>query len=206
MLRQTGEGAARNGDIRHPVGKHCGITIREFALCNNKVVRLGLISIHIQADAICFTGVVRNAELAVVKLNIVDERVPLIRFNIHAAHEGQTLKGDVAPLLIDVVAGVIVFCNPVSNEVFAVPLCAVDLSAERNQPVDGHRCIIGCLEGDIAHRADIHGSPCTALGMSGNSLLDRTNSSFTVIKIILGIAARVFGGATKLDLVIVTCT
>ena len=142
MPGQAGEGAVRNGDIRHPVSKHCGKAIREFAFFNNKVVCLGDISVYIQADAICFTGVVRNAELAVVKLNIVDERVLIaIGFYIHAAREGQTLKGNVAPSLTDPVTNVIVFCSAhisVSDEISAVPLGAVDLSAERNQPVDGY--------------------------------------------------------------------
>ena len=42
--------------------------------------------------------------------------------------------------------------------------------------------------------------------MSGNSLLDRTNSSFTVIKIILGIAARILGGTAQLQLAVGTGT
>jgi len=207
---QAGEGAVRNGDIRHPVGKHCGITIREFAFINNKVVCLGDISIDIQADAICFTGVVRNAELAVVKLNIVDERVFIaICFNIHTAREGQSLKGNVAPLLTDPVTNVIVFGRThvsVSNKISAVPLCAVDLPAECNQPVDGHRRTIGCLEGNIAHIADILTLARATIGVIVYILLDGIDSGFGSAKVILGIAARICSGTAKLDLVIVACT
>ena len=133
MPDQAGEGAVRNGDIRHPVSKHCGKAIREFAFFNNKVVCLGYISVYIQADAICFTGVVRNAELAVVKLNIVDERVLIaIGFYIHAAREGQTLKGNVAPSLTDPVTNVMVLCSThdsVRDQISAELLGPVALSA-----------------------------------------------------------------------------
>ena len=40
MSGQAGEGAVRNGDIRHTVGKYSSEAISEVALCNNKVVCL----------------------------------------------------------------------------------------------------------------------------------------------------------------------
>ena len=94
----------------------------------------------------------------------------------------------------------------VRDEILAVPFVAVDLSAERNQSVDGHRRIFGCLDGNIAHRADILTLARATIGVIVYILLDGIDIGYGTGKVILGIAVLICSSTAKLDLVIVACT
>lgn len=125
---QAGEGAVRNGDIRHTVGKHSGKTIREHALRDDQVVRLGDISVNVQTDAVRRIGIIRNVEFAVVKLNIVDESVSLLPL---ASIFTPSVKVNSKVMLLQFwpirITNIIVFCrahiSQVSNEIPCTTLC-----------------------------------------------------------------------------------